>query len=112
MLTSGQIGAAVCRAAALLDKTLPDWFSRVDLAALDMASPTRDVLGQLFGTAGRGLLAVMAANPSVRFSSADNGFFLTAKERRRAQGVRKGWILTDEWVNQIESRRLLAAERN
>lgn len=40
--------------AALLDRLCPDWFRRIDLARLDMKSCTFCILGQLYGSYGKG----------------------------------------------------------
>jgi hypothetical protein len=42
------IAARVARGAALLDEKLPGWADRIDLDRLDLASPCRCVLGQLW----------------------------------------------------------------
>lgn len=39
----------VATGAALLDEQMPDWVERIDLGRLDVESPCRCVLGQLFG---------------------------------------------------------------
>ena len=41
--------------AALLDEWMPGWAERIELEELDLGSPRRCVLGQLYGGYGRGL---------------------------------------------------------
>jgi hypothetical protein len=44
--------------AALLDAEVPGWAKRIELEELDLGSPHRCVLGQLYGSYARGLSAV------------------------------------------------------
>lgn len=54
--------ARVARGIALLDECGPkDWRSKIDLDTLDIASPWRCVLGQLYGSFGWGLGALSGA---------------------------------------------------
>lgn len=45
---------------AFLDEHVPGWREKVDPAALDQESVCRCVLGQLFGTWGKGVLHLLA----------------------------------------------------
>jgi len=45
---SGPIAGRVAKGAALLDEKVPGWDARIDLATLNLASPCRCVVGQLF----------------------------------------------------------------
>lgn len=83
----------VARGAALLDKKVPGWESRIDLSELDLGSECRCVVGQLFGDywAGKDRLGVETACgylygfdeylPLFRFAELDEAWITLIKAR-------------------------------
>lgn len=70
-----ELEARVERGAALLDRELPDWRERVDVAELDMGSCTFCVLGHTFGSYVTGLIKaniVSEGGPHYGFEVADD----------------------------------------
>lgn len=70
-----ELEARVARGVALLDRELPDWRERVDVAELDMGSCTYCVLGYTFGTYVTGLFKagiVFEGGPHYGFEVADD----------------------------------------
>jgi hypothetical protein len=62
----------VANGMALLDERGPDgWRPRMNIVALDMGHPTRDVLGQLYGTFHRGMIALFGESWATRIPEVD-----------------------------------------
>lgn len=55
---ANDMNEAVRRGAAFLDGHIPGWRARVNADRLDMSGRRKSVLGQLFGDADHGLLAL------------------------------------------------------
>lgn len=55
MFSQSVISQAAARGATKLDEMKPGWTNRVDERTLDMTSPERCVLGQVFGSYSYGL---------------------------------------------------------
>lgn len=89
------ISERVARGAAWLDENKPEWWRRVSLIELEMASPCRCVLGQVFGD----FYLAPLNNPDVY----EMGFDL------RVQAEPGEWLaLTGEWDRVITERRASA----
>jgi len=96
------IAARVARGAALLDERMPGWDQRINLDRLDLHSPCRCILGQIFPASSRdggywdGIkelgLASWGPDPggaeAYGFTTARNFQMLTA-EWRRVIGARR-----------------------
>lgn len=91
---------------ALLDERGPaSWPSRVHITALDLGHPSRDVLGQLYGTYNRGMAALFGDDWDTRPEEVDPvtgkpyvafGFAPVLQMTR--------WLLTDAWKKELWSR--------
>lgn len=53
-----QISPEVERGSAWLDRNLPGWRDDIDLALLDLKFGTRCIIGQLYGSWGRGMMLI------------------------------------------------------
>lgn len=92
------------RGARFMDIFQPDWYVRVDTDYLDLSHPRECVLGQLYGSFGKGLAAIRASDwgmDSVRSQidwSFNNGFSDYSGERYGT--------MTELWREQVRSRKL------
>jgi hypothetical protein len=69
-LRSEPTSKRVARGAQLLDEKVPGWERRIHVGTLDIATTTHCVLGQVFGSYGRGtaLLGLQSRGGSYGFS--------------------------------------------
>ena len=68
-----ELSGPVAAGAKLLDTVHPGWRAKVDPDTLDMAWFAHCVLGQLYGTYGKGLSAIGYPNPE------EHGFYTTSR---------------------------------
>lgn len=85
--------------AQLLDEVRPRWFAEVDLTVLDLTSPTRCVLGQLYPSFSRGTYELES--------------YLAARHRETLplHHATSGTASTNVWVAEIMNRRVADAAR-
>lgn len=85
----------VRRGARLLDEKVPDWFNKIDIETLSIASCLRCVLGQLFGYFGSEALSKLDlcwdTDEDIDYGFVDDDGF---NDR-----------LTSLWINEIKQRR-------
>lgn len=88
----------VDRGARLLDAEMPDWYTKINIDALQMHNSCLCVLGQLYGgnyTRGRQALGVEAGQSSAYGFNADQSLYKRLKE---------------EWVMEIVLRKMEAGQ--
>jgi hypothetical protein len=87
----------------LLDQRGPaGWLGTINIPALDMGHPSRDVLGQLYGSYNRGMAALFGDDWDVRKPEADlaTGLPYVAYGFAPALGMTR-WVLTDAWKKEL-----------
>lgn len=91
------------RGAAWLDENVDDWWDKVDLIALDMRSPCRCVLGQLFAgeSCSTGFFFVSFEYPNLDLL----GLGFDARNGREDQIREDYGFLWAQWKTLIERRR-------
>lgn len=96
------------RGIALLDAAwATGWAGRLDLARLDLASQTDDVLGQLYGDYIGGFRQLLARQPAdVLFTASDHGFSLPEYEQQADPAIvlDRFAVLTEVWQQLIRER--------
>lgn len=99
------------RGARLLDRKVPGWADKIDLARFSMRHTRNDVLGQLFGTYLTGLDALFWSQSAERTRSWSyrHGFAVDPQETHEGENLALEFAayraLTAAWVEQIETRR-------
>lgn len=97
-----QIEGAVRAGAAFLDLQLPGWQKQINLSTLDLQSMTRCILGQLYGTYGRGTIDLGLRDDL----AAQLGFVLPfkyTKTHSHAEIALAYEMLTLAWVNTVRA---------
>jgi hypothetical protein len=79
----------VARGVALLDEQVPEWASRIEVARLDVRSPSC-ILGQLFGTYIDGHIA-LALGPILWLEGMYHGFITSMDDSQAANNVEGHW---------------------
>lgn len=87
------IAQRVARGAALLDEVRPGWRAEVDATSLDLSSPGRCILGQLYGLCSQGVRAI-GLNWHNGTSVPDHGF-------DRVEENQEYGPLTEAWCAEV-----------
>lgn len=109
----------IARGVELLDETVPGWDSRIDVETLNIASPVKCVLGQLFGGYGDGLRALSgpmtrADVVGIRYGFMPRSSVITSVDdgwpAALASWYEEAERLTQEWRTVIQGRQLRRVE--
>jgi len=101
----------------MLDDVAPYWYERVSVGALNLASATSCVLGQLFGYYHAGMVVVFGtldSEATAEAKSDDYGFsaFYSREVGCPESTGRAAWdALTQAWREEITRRRMSATTR-
>lgn len=101
-----QVAEAVELGAKLLDENLPGWYSRIDLADLDIESPDWCILGQLYPSYKEGVNRLSSALSSL-FNPSKYGFDVSPYYEREDMGIKLPdalQMLEDAWTELINQR--------